>query len=338
MRKQPSNYFNQTKDLELEKEMGNFLMKDEETSELRPALASMENLSRVNHESIVRNIAELPSVGDDTENVVMMNENEGFDEIFNVLDVNQDGVIFKEDMKAIFVRLKEDHSDASILSMIENFNQKENDKHVIDFSTFKSKVSSKVRNPFTEENLKIAFQEVIKIADGVRITGSDNKPQSEIVDIETIIEALDSKTIDNVGNLDNAELKIILEEMVRDGITQGLTFEEFFNMIKDYAADCFLMFGALFTKNHNTVHQYECVGSQEDGIRVLNVDGTLANSNIKMNDADSTKPLIKCENFKRKLETSCEATEAMNLDVEESDNISLMINPSSEKQAKADYI
>jgi len=40
----------------------------------------------------------------------------------------------------------------------------------------------------------------------------------------------------------------------------------------------------------------------------------------------------------RKLETSREATETMNLDVEESDNISLMINPSSEKQAKADYI
>jgi len=117
--------------------------------------------------------------------------------------------------------------------------------------------------------------------------------------IETIIQALDSKTIDNIGNLDNAELKIILEEMVRDGITHGLTFEEFFKLIKDYAADCFIMFGALFTKNHNTVHQYECVGSLEDGIRVLNVDGTFANSNIKMNDVDSAKPLIKCENFKK---------------------------------------
>jgi len=153
MQKQPSNYFNQSKDFELEKEMGNFLMKDVETSELEPALASMENLSRDNQASNVRNIAELPSVGEDTENVLMMNENEGFNETFNVLDVNKDGVICKEDMKAIFVRLNEDHSDASILSMIENFNQKENDKQVIHFTTFKSKVSSKIKNPFTEENL-----------------------------------------------------------------------------------------------------------------------------------------------------------------------------------------
>merc|ERR1719419_221441 len=136
--------------------------------------------------------------------VSLLDEDEGFKEGFKVFDVNQDDVICKEDMKAIFAKLKEGHSDVSISNMIENFNQSENAEQVIQFSTFKRNVSSKIKNPFTENDLHTAFQKVLKISDGIRIIGADSKKECKIVNIETIVEALNSAIIENIGSLNNA--------------------------------------------------------------------------------------------------------------------------------------
>jgi len=331
------NQLSQSKASAEGKEMGNFLMKDQETGSHQPVSTSEVNLLSENLIDVERNVEEQPNTSEDTKDVALLDEDECFKEVFNVFDVNQDGVICKEDMKAIFAKLKEGHSDVSISNMIENFNQSENAEQVIQFSTFKRNVSFKIKNPFTEDDLHAAFQKVIKISDGIRIIGTDRKQECEIVNIETIVEALNSEVIDNIGNLNNAELKIVLDEMVRDGITQGLTFEEFSSLIKEYATDCFIMFGALFTSNHKAVH-HECAEGQEDGIRILNVDGTLANSNSNINSIDASIPAVKCENPKRKLENTLEKAEILSLEEEEIDMNDWISDPCPEKQAKTDLI
>jgi len=331
------NQLSQSKASEEGKEMGNFLMNDQETGLHQPAFTSEVNLLSENHISVERNVEELPIACEDTKDVSLLDENEGFMEVFKVFDVNQDGVICKQDIKAIFAKLKEGHSDASISNMIENFNQSENAEQVIQFSTFKRNVSSKIKNPFTEDDLHAAFQKVLKISDGIRILGSDSKQTCEILNIETIVEALNSEIIGNIGNLNKAELMIVFDEMIRDGITQGLTFEEFSCLIKEYATDCFLMFGALLTSNHKAVHN-ECAESQEDGIRILNVDGTLANPNSNINSIDASMPEVKYENPKRKLENTLEVADTLSLEEEEIDMNDWISDPCPEKQAKTDLI
>jgi len=275
-------------------------------------------------------------------------------DLFKFFDVNQDGVICKEDMKDSFANMKEYQSDIPISNMIEHFNHSGYAEPVIlesfigwtytkigiKFSTFKSIVSSKIKNLFTEEDLRTAFQEVVKISDGIRIIGTDNKQEIEKVDIETIIEALNSEVLDHIGNLDNVELKVILDEMARDGHTQGLTYEEFSYLIKSYAkiTDCFIMFGALLTRNHKEVNNCEYALGQEDGIRVLNTDGTLANSSSYTGGFDASKPVVECETPKRKLENTHEVAETLTLEEKQIDTNDLISTGCPEKQAKTDLI
>jgi len=307
------NQLNQSKASEEGNETENFLMKNQENGSHQP----------------------------DTKDVTMLDDefihpNLSFKTLFRCFDVNQDGVICKEDVKATFAAIR-GYSDVSISNMIENFDQTENAEQVIQFPTFKRNASSKIKNPFTKDDLRKSFQKVIKISDGIQIIGTDSKQECEIVNIETIVEALNSAIIENIGSLNNAELMIVLDEMIRDGITQGLTFKEFAYLIKEYATDCFIMFGALLTSNHKAVH-HECVEGQEDGIRILNVDGTLANSNSNINSIDASIPEVKCENSKRKLENTLEVADTLSLEEEEIDMNDWISDPCPEKQAKTDLI
>jgi len=224
------NQLNQSKASEEGNETENFLMKDQETGSHQP----------------------------DTKDVTMLDDefihpNLSFKTLFRCFDVNQNGVICKEDVKATFAAIR-GYSDVSISNMIENFDQTENAEQVIQFPTFKRNASSKIKNPFTKDDLRKSFQKVIKISDGIQIIGTDSKQECEIVNIETIVEALNSEAIDNIGNLNNAGLKIVLDTMVRDGIngrgainkTQSLTFEEFSDLIKEYVESfiCLVLFTA----------------------------------------------------------------------------------------------
>ena len=86
-----------------------------------------------------RNDQEPWSSNQNTEDVKMLNEDECFQEIFQVFDENSGRVICKEDLKSTFSKMKEHYTEAEILSMMKNFNEVENRSPVIDFSTFKRK-------------------------------------------------------------------------------------------------------------------------------------------------------------------------------------------------------
>jgi len=186
--------------------------------------------------------------------------------------------------------MKEHHSDGAVRKMIRKFNQDENSTS-ISFSEFKEKLFSKIHNQCTETELSAIFHKVRDFTDGIKIVDTQNNIQGETIDIDTIFEALESDVIKDLGKLDKEDLKVILGEMKSDGLTQGLTHQEFMDEFKDYASNIYTMFGALLSGGHQDTHEIECDNETEDGIIIINSDGTLGSSffnqgNTSMSDED----------------------------------------------------
>ena len=112
----------------------------------------------------------------------IVDEETFFRETFGVIDKNNDGVICREDLKALFTSVNGDHSDYGIGKMIGKFNDDGSKNVNISLIDFKEKLAPKLKTPIVESELLDVFQKVRDITDGIHISNSDNNPQSEVVE------------------------------------------------------------------------------------------------------------------------------------------------------------
>merc|ERR1719361_3119809 len=114
-----------------------------------------------------------------------------FREIFGVIDKNNDGVICREDLKALFASMNENHSDYAIGKMIGKFNDDSSKNVNISLADFKEKLAPELKTPIFESELLDVFQKVRDITDGIHISDSENNPQNEVIELDMALEALD---------------------------------------------------------------------------------------------------------------------------------------------------
>jgi len=222
-----------------------------------------------------------------------------FREAFQVFDKNKDGFICKEDLKALFSSMNEDHSDSAISKMIGKFNQDENKNEFIPYSNFKEILFPKISNPYSQFELSNAFRKVREITDGIQILDTENITQNEVIEFDGILEALDTNLISGIGSLGKAELRVIISEIESGGTTYGVTLPEFSDLMEDYATNINVMFGALLLGDHQDEHQCDCENDTDDGIIVLNADGSLSTAHLQQ---ETSSPVLEeVKNSKKRL-------------------------------------
>merc|ERR1712038_680161 len=117
----------------------------------------------------------------------IVDEDTFFRETFVVIDKNNDGVICREDLKALFTSMNEDHSDYAIGKMIGKFNDDGSKNVNISLNDFKEKLAPKLKTSIVESELLDLFQKVKilrDITDGIHISDSDNNPQNEVIELD----------------------------------------------------------------------------------------------------------------------------------------------------------
>ena len=97
-------------------------------------------------------------------------ENESYKEAFEILDINEDGLICKDDVKTLLgmidLYIYEDYNDALIEKMIGEFNQDGGRKYIT-FADFKRKLKPKISSPYNMTELSTMFHQIREITEGI---------------------------------------------------------------------------------------------------------------------------------------------------------------------------
>ena len=219
----------------------------------------------------------------------IVDEETFFRETFGVIDKNNDGVICREDLKALFASMNEDHSDYAIGKMIGKFNDDGSKNVNISLIDFKEKLAPKLKTPIVESELLDVFQKVRDITDGIHISDSDNNPQNEVIELDMALEALDENVFSCIGHLSKPELKVIFQEMKDGGVTYGIPFSEFSELMEECCSNPYVLFGALLCRGHNEQHRAECEEDTEIGMSILDSNGCLISAFSIQEDSHSSK-------------------------------------------------